>query len=156
MTDVMASPCGTLAPAEPPLDPRIAWANFIRKIVTRPDAINEDGSLNQQFFKPKKVVYAAEKAKWNDDDKENLYKGIEKYGIDPSSWKKIIEEFCPGRDVLFIRIKASRLIGSQGLNRYHGWIGTCKFPRNQNELSLTTALLWGISLSLARLNTPRQ
>ena len=107
-----------------PLDPRIAWANSIRKIVTRPDAINEDGSLNQQFFKPKKVVYAAEKAKWNDDDKENLYKGIEKYGIDPSSWKKIIEEFCPGRDVLFIRIKASRLIGSQGLNRYHGWIGT--------------------------------
>ena len=124
MTDVMASPCGTPAPAEPPLDPRIAWANSIRKIVTRPDAINEDGSLNQQFFKPKKVVYAAEKAKWNDDDKENLYKGIEKYGIDPSSWKKIIEEFCPGRDVLFIRIKASRLIGSQGLNRYHGWIGT--------------------------------
>ena len=124
MTDVMASPCGTPAPAEAPLDPRIAWANSIRKIVTRPDAINEDGSLNQQFFKPKKVVYAAEKAKWNDDDKENLYKGIEKYGIDPSSWKKIIEEFCPGRDVLFIRIKASRLIGSQGLNRYHGWSGT--------------------------------
>ena len=26
--------------------------------------------------------------------------------------------------MLFIRIKASRLIGSQGLNRYHGWIGT--------------------------------
>jgi hypothetical protein len=50
--------------------------------------------------------------------------GIEKFGIDPSSWKKIIEEFCPGRDVLFIRIKASRAIGSQGLNRYHGWIGS--------------------------------
>ena len=48
----------------------------------------------------------------------------EKLPTHPSSWKKIIEEFCPGRDVLFIRIKASRLIGSQGLNRYHGWIGT--------------------------------
>ena len=123
MTDVMASPCGT--PAEALIaDPRIAWANSIRKIVTRPDALNDDGSLNQQFFKPKRVVFATEKAKWNDEDKENLYKGIEKFGIDPSSWKKIIEEFCPGRDVLFIRIKASRLIGSQGLNRYHGWIGT--------------------------------
>ncbi|MGB1141446.1 MAG: glycosyltransferase family 2 protein, partial [Halioglobus sp.] len=52
------------------------------------------------------VVYATEKAKWNDQDWDNLYKGIEKYGIDPSSWKKIIEEFCPGREVLFIRIKA--------------------------------------------------
>ena len=109
MTDVMASPCGT--PSEAIVaDPRIAWANSIRKIVTRPDALNDDGSLNQQFFKPKRVVFATEKAKWNDEDKENLYKGIEK--------------FCPGRDVLFIRIKASRLIGSQGLNRYHGWIGT--------------------------------
>ena len=79
MTDVMASPCGTPAPAEPPLDPRIAWANSIRKIVTRPDAINEDGSLNQQFFKPKKVVYAAEKAKWNDDDKENIGITVEQF-----------------------------------------------------------------------------
>ena len=105
-------------------DPRIAWANATRLAVTRPDALNEDGSLNQLFFKPKRVVYATEKAKWNDQDWENLYKGIEKYGIDPTSWKKIIEEFCPGRDVLFIRIKASRAIGSQGLNRYHGWIGT--------------------------------
>ena len=119
---MMATPPGTPGPGTD--DPRVAWANATRLAVTRADALNADGSLNQQFFKPKKVVYAAEKAKWNDDDKENLYKGIEKYGIDPSSWKKIIEEFCPGRDVLFIRIKASRLIGSQGLNRYHGWIGT--------------------------------
>ena len=143
MTDVMASPCGTPAPAEAPLDPRIAWANSIRKIVTRPDAINEDGSLNQQFFKPKKVVYAAEKAKWNDDDKENLYKGIEKFGIDPSSWKKIIEEFCPGRDVLFIRIKASRLIGSQGLNRYHGWIGTKAEVETEYERNKAIGLATG-------------
>jgi hypothetical protein len=25
--------------------------------------------------------------------------GIAKYGIDPTSWKKIIEEFCPGHPV---------------------------------------------------------
>lgn len=120
MTDVLASPGHAVAVE----DPRIAWANEVRKVVTRGDALNEDGSLNQQFFKPKKVVYATEKAKWGDSDWENLYKGIEKYGIDPSSWKKIVEEFCPGRDVLFVRIKASRAIGSQGLNRYHGWIGS--------------------------------
>lgn len=126
MTDVLApamgEPASSMQPA-PVEDARVAWANEMRKVVTRPDALNDDGSLNQQFFKPKKVVYAAEKAKWNESDWENLYKGIEKYGIDPSSWKKIIDEFCPGREVLFIRIKASRAIGSQGLNRYHGWIG---------------------------------
>ena len=122
MTDVMSSP-GVVASPAAAVDPRVAWANEMRKVVTRADALNEDGSLNQQFFKPKKVVFATEKAKWSDNDWENLYKGIEKFGIDPSSWKKIIEEFCPGRDVLFIRIKASRAIGSQGLNRYHGWIG---------------------------------
>ena len=91
---------------------------------TRADALNADGSLNQRFFKPKKVVYATEKAKWNDQDWDNLYRGIEKHGIDPTSWRKIIDEFCPGREVLFIRIEASRA-RSQGLNRYHGWIG-CK------------------------------
>ena len=121
MADAMtASPSATPSA----VDPRVAWANATRLAVTRADALNPDGSLNQTFFKPKRVVYATEKAKWNDQDWDNLYKGIEKYGIDPSSWKKIIEEFCPGRDVLFIRIKASRVIGSQGLNRYHGWIGT--------------------------------
>ena len=54
MADVMASP-GNAAAAP---DPRIAWANEVRKVVTRPDALNDDGSLNQQFFKPKKVVFA--------------------------------------------------------------------------------------------------
>tara|TARA_B110000977_G_scaffold23845_1_gene28823 strand:+ start:20498 stop:20956 length:459 start_codon:yes stop_codon:yes gene_type:complete len=110
--------------------------------VTRPDALNLDGSLNQQFFKPKKVVFATEKAKWNESDWDNLYRGIEKYGIDPSSWRKIIEEFCPNREVLFIRIKASRAIGSQGLNRYHGWIGSkadvlAEYERNK-QIGLAT------------------
>ena len=118
----MATPPGTPGPGTD--DPRVAWANATRLAVTRADALNADGSLNQQFFKPKKVVYATEKAKWNDQDWDNLYRGIEKHGIDPTSWRKIIDEFCPGREVLFIRIKASRAIGSQGMNRYHGWIGS--------------------------------
>ena len=124
MTDVMSSPAPPGSSDDAALDARIAWANETRKAVTRADALCENGSIDQRFFKPKKVVFATEKAKWNDDDKENLYRGIAKHGIDPSSWRKIIDEFCPGREVLFIRIKASRLIGSQGLNRYHGWSGT--------------------------------
>jgi 5'(3')-deoxyribonucleotidase len=66
MTDVLASPG---AP-----DPRIAWANEARKVVTRADALNDDGSLNQQFFKPKKVVFATEKVKWSNENWESLYK----------------------------------------------------------------------------------
>ena len=116
---MMATPPGT--PGADNSDPRVAWANATRLAVTRPDALNaNDGSLNQQFFKPKKVVFATEKAKWGHADWQNLYKGIEKFGIDPSSWRKIIDTYCPNREVLFIRIKASRAIGSQGLNRYHG------------------------------------
>jgi len=142
MSDAMtASPAA--APRGDVTDPRIAWANATRLAVTRPDALNEDGSLNQLFFKPKRVVYATEKAKWNDQDWENLYKGIEKYGIDPTSWKKIIEEFCPGRDVLFIRIKASRAIGSQGLNRYHGWIGTKEEVKAEYERNKAIGLATG-------------
>ncbi len=137
---MMATPPST--PSAPSDDPRIAWANATRLAVTRPDALNLDGSLNQQFFKPKKVVFATEKAKWNESDWDNLYRGIEKYGIDPSSWRKIIEEFCPNREVLFIRIKASRAIGSQGLNRYHGWIGSkadvlAEYERNK-QIGLAT------------------
>ena len=70
------------------------------------------------------MVYATEKAKWNDQDWENLYKGIEKYGIDPTSWKKIIEEFCPGATCFSSASRRARAIGSQNFNRYHGWIGT--------------------------------
>ena len=44
-----------------------------RAVATRADALNEDGSLNQLFFRPTKVVFQGEKAKWNDTDKANLY-----------------------------------------------------------------------------------
>ena len=75
-------------------------------------------------------------------DEADLPVLIEKHGIDPSSWRKIIDEFCPGREVLFIRIKASRAIGSQGLNRYHGWIGSkadvqAEYERNK-QIGLAT------------------
>jgi hypothetical protein len=38
---------------------RDEWANKIRKIVSPPDMLNEDGTINQAFFKPKKVSRTA-------------------------------------------------------------------------------------------------
>jgi hypothetical protein len=37
------------------LTKRDEWANKIRKIVSPPDMLHEDGTINQAFFKPKKV-----------------------------------------------------------------------------------------------------
>ena len=105
MTDVMASLCGTPAPAEPLSIP--ACVGQLHPQDRHPTRRNQRGRIfNQQFFKPKKVVYAAEKAKWNDDDKENSTRASR-------SLASILprEEDHRGvlpDDVLFIRIKASR------------------------------------------------
>jgi hypothetical protein len=53
MANILAATAQAIEPAT--LDPRTAWANAARKVVTRADALHADGSLNQQFFKPKKV-----------------------------------------------------------------------------------------------------
>lgn len=35
---------------------RIQWAKDMRKLLSPPNMILEDGSVNQEFFKPKKVL----------------------------------------------------------------------------------------------------
>lgn len=47
--------------------------------------------------------------------------GLEKYGV--GKWREISEELLPKWDDQAIRIKASRLMGSQSLARYVGWKG---------------------------------
>lgn len=46
---------------------------------------------------------------------------VEKHGI--GSWREISEQYLPKWDDQAIRIKASRLMGSQSLARYIGWKG---------------------------------
>ncbi|KAK9838137.1 hypothetical protein WJX81_003339 [Elliptochloris bilobata] len=80
----------------------------------------EDGSINQEFFKPKTLVIVEDK-KWGDAERDLLYKGIEKYGI--GKWNEISAELLPKWDDQAIRVKASRLMGSQSLARYVAWKG---------------------------------
>jgi len=112
--------------ASAPPDPRVEWANKMRQLVSPAEALNEDGSLNQDFFKPKKVLFVTEK-KWGDEQHELLYKGIEEYGI--GEWGKICDALLPKWQPQQLRIKASRLMGSQSLARYTG----NKFTRKQVE-----------------------
>ena len=103
-------------------DPRIAWANRMRLAVTRPDALREDGSIDQSFFKPKRVVFEGASKKWGAVEKDKLYAGIAKYGI--GEWGQIKEKLLPEWDTLNLRVKASRLMGTQSLARYpKGWKG---------------------------------
>ena len=92
---------------------RISWANSLRKVVTRSDAIEStDGSIRQQFFKPTKIVFETSGKKWGDAQKEKLYEGLRTFGV--GEWS-----------TLDLRVKASRLLGSQSLSRYpKGWKGT--------------------------------
>jgi len=48
-------------------------------------------------------------------------KALEKHGV--GNWREISEQYLPKWDDQAIRIKASRLMGSQSLARYIGWKG---------------------------------
>jgi len=43
-------------------------------------ALNDDGSINQDFFKPEKVLFVQEKT-WGNEERVLLYKGLEKHGV---------------------------------------------------------------------------
>ena len=91
-----------------------------------------------------------EKKKWGDAERDLLYKariskallscenklpahtsavmalrlpvqGIEKYGI--GRWNEISAELLPNYDDQSLRVKATKLMGSQSLARYVGWKG---------------------------------
>lgn len=102
------------------LDQRIQWAISMRQKFSPSGMMNEDGSVNQDFFKPKRVVIVNER-RWGEAEKEALYKGLEKYGV--GKWREIGAEFLQGWEDQQIRIRASRLLGSQSLVRYVAWKG---------------------------------
>ena len=106
---------------------RISWANSLRKVVTRSDAIDvNDGSIRQQFFKPTKIVFETSGKKWGEEQREKLYEGLQTFGV--GEWAKMKEHFekeLGEWSTLDLRVKASRLLGSQSLSRYpKGWKGT--------------------------------
>jgi hypothetical protein len=108
---------------------RIAYATRMRQLFSPPGMLQEDGSINQEFFRPKTVVTLADR-KWGDAEREQLYKGLEQYGV--GKWKQMAGDMLKGWDDTTIRLKTARLLGCQNLSRYHG---RC-FTRAQVEAEL--------------------
>lgn len=112
---------------EPPMQGRtdaekIDWVIEMRRKFSPEGMLNEDGTINQDFFKPKRVVIIDDKGKkWGAEERDNLYQGLEKHGV--GKWREISEEFLPKWDDQSLRIKSARLLGSQSLARYVGWKG---------------------------------
>ncbi|KAK3273726.1 hypothetical protein CYMTET_18048 [Cymbomonas tetramitiformis] len=112
MTAAVASSVATEFDAE-----RVAWANKMRLAVSPAECLDAEGGLVQDFFKPKKVVFVEAKV-WANEDTENLYKGLEKYGI--GQWSAMRHELLPKWEQLKLKVKASRLLGAQSIARYTG------------------------------------
>uniref|UniRef100_A0A7S0UMB0 Myb-like domain-containing protein n=1 Tax=Polytomella parva TaxID=51329 RepID=A0A7S0UMB0_9CHLO len=81
---------------------------------------NDDGSINQEFFKPQRVILVQEK-KWGEAEREALYKGLQIYGV--GKWRQIATTLLPLWDEQQLRIRSAKLLGTQSLARYVGWKG---------------------------------
>jgi hypothetical protein len=92
----------------------------MRKQFSPPGMLRTEGDINQEYFKPTQVVVLDGK-KWGVEERDLLLNGLEKHGI--GRWREIGEEFLPRWDDQAIRVKASRLMGTQSLARYIGWKG---------------------------------
>lgn len=99
---------------------RLQWVHDMRAAFSPAAMLTDDGDIRQEFFKPKKVVLVDDK-KWGNVERDLLYEALEKHGV--GNWREISEQYLPKWDDQAIRIKASRLMGSQSLARYIGWKG---------------------------------
>lgn len=99
---------------------RLQWVHDMRSAFSPAAMLTDEGSINQEFFKPTKVVMVDDK-KWDNNQRDLLYQALEKHGV--GNWREISEQYLPKWDDQAIRIKASRLMGSQSLARYIGWKG---------------------------------
>jgi hypothetical protein len=62
-----------LTPEE--LAAKIAWSNDMRLLVSPKGMCHEDGSINQDFFKPEKVIIQlTEDKRWGVAEKDAMYK----------------------------------------------------------------------------------
>jgi hypothetical protein len=97
---------------------RKEWAARLRKILSPPGMLNEDCTIKQDFFKPKKVVIQQDR-RWGVAEKAKLLEGLEKYGV--GDWKTMTSKLLPKWDENTLRLKTCRLIGIQNLQTYKGW-----------------------------------
>ncbi|KAI8980795.1 hypothetical protein BDB01DRAFT_795601 [Pilobolus umbonatus] len=104
------------------------WVKQFRlKFCVRPEfeitknMIYEDGTLNQDYFRPPKGHRAEEARKWTDKERALLIEGIEKYGI--GHFGEIAKELLTAWSTNDLRVKCIRLIGRQNLQLYRDWRG---------------------------------
>jgi len=98
---------------------KIEWAVHMRRKFTPSEMLNEDGSLNHEYFKPKQNFVKLRK--WTDRERKLLMRGIEKYGI--GNWQPMRTEFLSEWEANELRIKTSMLLGRQSLALYKDWKG---------------------------------
>merc|ERR1711991_938968 len=68
------------------------WARQMRLLFTPKDMLNQDGTLNEEYFKPVAPQNISVR-KWGTDDAEALLKGIEEFGV--GNWAPIKEKYLP-------------------------------------------------------------
>lgn len=105
---------------------RIDYAVHMRKLFSPSAMLHADGSINQEFFRPKKVLTLTDR-KWGANEREQLYKGLETYGV--GRWREIGDDMLQGWDDHNIRVKTAKLLGCQNLSWYHGR----KFTKSEAE-----------------------
>jgi hypothetical protein len=96
---------------------RIKYAAEMRRLFSPAGMVNADGSINQEFFRPKRVITVHDQ-RWGDAERDLLYEGIARFGI--GRWNEIEAVLLPGWDHHALRGKTQKLIGCQNLSRYQG------------------------------------
>lgn len=114
MAAVAPSTCGKRDASSSPLGgdmpchkkERVAWAAAMRTKLSPQDMLNEDGAINQEFFKPKKVVLKVDR-KWGDMERDKLSEGLATLGV--GAWREIVARLLPRWDENTVRIKVRAL-----------------------------------------------
>lgn len=114
-TSTSGRAAGTSAAACAPSAERLAYAAEMRRLFSPAGMVDEAGAIRQDYFKPKRVVLINDR-KWGEAERDALYRGLELHGV--GRWREIGAELLPGWDDQGIRVRASRLLGSQSLVRW--------------------------------------
>ncbi|KND04239.1 uncharacterized protein SPPG_01670 [Spizellomyces punctatus DAOM BR117] len=95
--------------------------------------IHEDGTLNQDYFRPPKGTQLSNEPvkKWTDKERTLLIQGIQTYGI--GHFREISEALLPDWPPNDLRVKSMRLIGRQNLQEYKDWRGSEQDIRDEYE-----------------------
>lgn len=91
---------------------KVQWAKNMRLMFSVPEMLHPDGSINQVYFKPKRldIFDRSTLLNWGEPQDKCLLKGILQYGI--NDWSSIIIDYLPNWDARELRQQAIRLIGA--------------------------------------------